>query len=177
MLLDALKRVATCRMSFERAKIIGRRNTFLDGLFAIAFNRDLELMDMLLRLALYLVLNISWAMFFMFWIFLLGLPTFIWTFGASWVCFHLLCMLPCTCFRRQSTVESRQTVLRDNVRVAVSVQQPVRKRSKQRAVVCALQPSTPWVPTFADGSEAARLLPPTQYNLNFVAVQLPDRML
>jgi hypothetical protein len=77
--------VPTRRMSFERAKIIGRRNTFLDGLFAIAFNRDLELMDMLVRLALYLVLNISWAMFFMFWIFLAGLPTFIWTFGASWV--------------------------------------------------------------------------------------------
>jgi hypothetical protein len=58
----------------------------MDGLFAIAFNRDLELMDMLLRLALYLVINVSFAMFFMFWIFVFRLPAFISTFGATWVC-------------------------------------------------------------------------------------------
>jgi hypothetical protein len=80
-----------CRASFEKAKIIGRRNTFMDGLFAIAFNRDLELMDMLLRLALYLVINVTFAMFFMFWIFVFALPSYIWTFGATWVCVHCTC--------------------------------------------------------------------------------------
>lgn len=80
---------ASCRASFEKAKVIGRRNTFMDGLFAIIFNRDLELMDMVMRLALYLVLNISCAMFFMFWIFVYRLPSYIWTFGATWVRFQL----------------------------------------------------------------------------------------
>ena len=74
-----------CRASFEKAKVIGRRNTFMDGMFAIVFNRDLELMDMVLRLALYLVVNISCAMFLMFWIFVYRLPSYIWTFGATWV--------------------------------------------------------------------------------------------
>ena len=59
----------------------------MDGLIAIVFNRDLELMDMILRLALYLVLNTTFAMFFMFWIFVFKLPSYIWTFGATWVCY------------------------------------------------------------------------------------------
>lgn len=64
---------------------MGRRQTFFDGLGTIIFNRDRELMDIVARVAVYLVLNITWAMFIMFWIFLAGLPRLIWTFGASWV--------------------------------------------------------------------------------------------
>eukprot|EP00892_Ulva_mutabilis_P002339 jgi/Ulvmu1/12105/UM084_0030.1 len=80
------KEVAKERLwdSFERAKIMGRRQTFLDGLGTIIFNRDRELMDIVARVAVYLVLNVTWAMFIMFWVFLAGLPRLIWTFGASW---------------------------------------------------------------------------------------------
>ena len=67
----------------------------MDGIFAIIFNRDLELMDMILRLAMYLVLNTTFAMFFMFFIFVFKLPSYIWTFGATWV----RCLAPLTsCF-------------------------------------------------------------------------------
>lgn len=65
---------------------MGRRQTFFDGLGTIIFNRDRDLMDIVVRAAVYLVLNMTWAMFFMFWVFILGLPRLIWTFGASWVC-------------------------------------------------------------------------------------------
>jgi hypothetical protein len=81
------------RNSFERAKVIGRNNSFIDGVFAIAFNRDTELIDMVAKLAVYLVVNMGTAMFVMFWIFLAGLPRFIWTFGATWV----RAQGPCTC--------------------------------------------------------------------------------
>lgn len=74
-----------CRRSFERAKVIGRNNTFIDGVFAILFNRDAELIDIVAKLAVYLVVNMGTALFVMFWLFLASLPRFIWTFGASWV--------------------------------------------------------------------------------------------
>lgn len=76
---------------------MGRRQTFFDGLGTIIFNRDRDLMDIVVRVAVYLVLNITWAMFFMFWVFIFGLPRLIWTFGASWVrhhaCLSLYCVL------------------------------------------------------------------------------------
>lgn len=74
-----------CRQSFEQAKVIGRNNTFIDGILAIVFNRESELMDIVVKLAVYLVVNMGTAMFVMFWIFVAGLPRFIWTFGATWV--------------------------------------------------------------------------------------------
>ena len=74
-----------CRDSFERAKIIGRRNTFFDGITMILFNRDNELMDIVVKLAAYLVINMGVAMFLMFWLFVAKLPHLIWSFGATWV--------------------------------------------------------------------------------------------
>ena len=74
-----------CRESFEHAKVIGRRNTFIDGLFSIVFNRDRELADIAIRVAVYLVVNMATATFVMFWLFLAGLPRFMWSFGATWV--------------------------------------------------------------------------------------------
>ena len=65
--------------------MIGRNNSFFDGIYAILFNRDNELIDIVAKLAVYLVINMATAMFVMFWIFIAGLPRFIWTFGASWV--------------------------------------------------------------------------------------------
>ena len=74
-----------CRDSFERAKVIGKRNTFVDGIFAIIFQRDREFIDIVVKLAMYLVLNMGSALFIMFWVFVFGLPRLIWSFGATWV--------------------------------------------------------------------------------------------
>lgn len=73
--------------SFEQGKVIGRRNTFWDGAFMIlGRSREYDnIFEMLAQLVSYLVINFSCAMFFMFWIFLFGLPSLIWSFGASWV--------------------------------------------------------------------------------------------
>jgi hypothetical protein len=75
-----------CRDSFESAKLIGRRNTFIDGVFAILFDRDRDFGEIVVKLAVYLIVNMTTAMIVMFWIFLAQLPRFIWSFGATWVC-------------------------------------------------------------------------------------------
>ena len=86
---------------------MGRRQTFFDGLGTIIFNRDRDIMDIVVRVAVYLVLNIAWAMFFMFWVFIFGLPRLIWTFGATWVCAHTSCLCLRRCHQCANCVCSR----------------------------------------------------------------------
>ena len=72
-----------CRNSFEKGKIIGRRNTFWDGVFLVINRRYDNGMEMVANLAFYLVANMTAAMFMMFWFFTFGLPSLIWSLGGS----------------------------------------------------------------------------------------------